>query len=258
MNRDAEDSFAHAMTALHRRQMDATTEALGMLAGGIAHNLNNLLTPILGHAQHLLRTVECPGSAGASLEEIVSSVLRANDMVNRLLMLSIRRSVHMVPLQLAALVREALERVLPSLPGTLGVTLEMDESCSDVLGSREELLQAIGNLCLNATEVLSVSGSRLRVFVGRCHMEAEFACLHSMPEGAAVKLVVEDDGPGMSVDVLARAFDPFFTTKPVGQGLGLGLPMVAAIAKRHHGAVLLDSRPGLGTRCELYLPALTR
>jgi signal transduction histidine kinase len=236
---------------------ERTTEVLGMLAGGVAHNFNNLLTPILGHAQHLLRTTPCPGSARASLEEIVSSVLRANDVINRLLMLAIRTSAHQVPLQLAELAREALERVRPSLPETARVKLELDESCSEVLGSREELLQAIGNLCLNATEVLRVSGSRLRVFVGMCDVDAEFASSHSMAQGAAVKLVVEDNGRGMSMEVLDRAFDPFFTTKPVGQGLGLGLPMVVAIAKRHGGAVRLDSRPGLGTRCELYVPALT-
>jgi signal transduction histidine kinase len=236
---------------------ERTTEVLGMLAGGVAHNFNNLLTPILGHAEHLLRTTPAPGSARASLEEIVSSVLRANDIINRLLMLAIRNSAQLVPLQLAELAGEALERVRPSLPATTRVKLELDEACSDVLGSREELLQAIGNLCLNAIEVLRVSGSCLRVFVRMCDVDAELAGLHSMAQGAAVQLVVEDDGSGMSEEVLDRAFDPFFTTKPVGQGLGLGLPMVAAIAKRHRGAVWLESRPGLGTRCELYVPALT-
>jgi len=184
-------------------------------------------------------------------------VLRANDIINRLLMLAIRNSAHLVPLQLPELAREAVERVRPSLPANVRVKLELNDACCDVLGSREELLQAIGNLCLNATEVLRVSGSRLRVFVGMCDVDAEFAGLHSMAHGTAVKLVVEDDGSGMSVEVLDRAFDPFFTTKPVGQGLGLGLPMVAAIAKRHRGAVWLDSQPGGGTRCELYVPGLT-
>jgi signal transduction histidine kinase len=231
-------------------------DVLGMLAGGVAHNFNNLLTPILGHAQHLLRTIQSLGSARASLEEIVSSVLRANDIINRLLLLRARRPpAHPIAVQLAEVAREALQRLGSSLPASVRVRFEVDDGCADVLGSRDELLQAIGNLCLNAADVLRVSGTRLTVLVGMCDVDGEFARLHSIATGAAVKLVVEDDGAGMPGEVLDRAFDPFFTTKAVGQGLGLGLTMVDAIAKRHQGAVLLDSRQGLGTRCELYLPA---
>jgi CheY-like chemotaxis protein len=111
------------------------------------------------------------------------------------------------------------------------------------------------NLCSNAVQALSAEGGRLCVTVSGFVVDAPFAARHGLALGPAVRVVVEDNGPGMTPEVLERAFEPFFTTKAVGLGSGLGLSIVHGIVTKHGGIVIASSRPGEGARFEICLPA---
>jgi PAS domain S-box-containing protein len=234
----------------HAQKMDT----LGTLAGGMAHDFNNLLTPILGTSEHLVRTVPQPAIRDA-LSGIVSAARRAKSVVNRILLFSRRSEPERIEhVRVAELAHEALTLLSVSLPSNVRVKTEIDEDCGEIAGSSDEVLQAITNLGMNAYQALRRAGGLLTVRVRRRELDPSFAELHGIAARAVVVVEVEDDGPGMTPEVLARVFEPFFSTKAVGEGSGLGLAMVHAIARRHGGAVLAHSRPDEGARFELYLP----
>jgi two-component system, cell cycle sensor histidine kinase and response regulator CckA len=134
------------------------------------------------------------------------------------------------------------------------VVENIDDHCPEVLGIAAQIHQAVNNLCTNAYQALRGGKGTIVVTVEPVTIDPAFAARHRTPEGTAVRIVVEDDGPGMSKEVLERAFDPFFTTKPAGQGSGLGLSLVHGIVTQHQGAVVTRSAPGEGARFELYFP----
>jgi two-component system cell cycle sensor histidine kinase/response regulator CckA len=142
-----------------------------------------------------------------------------------------------------------------SLPATIEVETEVtEESC--VLGNPTLIHQVVMNLCVNSGYALSSSGGLLRVGVRQVHLEAnDSSCIMPLRPGNYVVISVEDNGPGISSDILERIFDPFFTTKPAGQGSGLGLAVVHGIVTSMDGAVHVYSEPGQGTVMQVYLPA---
>jgi PAS domain S-box-containing protein len=253
------DISARKQTEQERERLDAQVrhaqkmDTLGTLAGGMAHDFNNLLTPILGASEHLLRTVPEPGARDA-LSGIVSAARRAKGVVNRILLFSRRdEPARLAPVRVPELAREALRLLSVSLPSNVQVRTEIDEECGEVLGSSDEVLQAITNLGMNALQALRRAGGQLTIRVRALELDPALLAIHRIATRSMVVVEVEDDGPGMTPEVLGRVFEPFFSTKPVGEGSGLGLAMVHAIARRHGGTALAHSRPGEGARFELYL-----
>jgi PAS domain S-box-containing protein len=257
------DISARKQAEEHQRQLEAQLrhaqkmETLGTLAGGIAHDFNNLLVPMLGNAEYVLRKADLPAQHRAALQDIVSAALRAKELVQRILVFG-RRSDHEFSqrVRVPDVARDALRLACVSLPPAIQIATEIDEGCPEVWGASEQIHQAITNLCLNASQALQRAGSWLMLRVERAEVDPAFATQHAMAVGPAVRVTVEDDGPGMSPEVLQRVFEPFFTTKPTREGVGLGLWMVDAIVTRHGGAVVAHGTVGRGARFELYLPAL--
>lgn len=235
----------------HAQRLDT----LGSLAAGMAHDFSNLLTPILGTSEQLLHGAEQGVVAREGLREIWLAARRAKQAVDRVLSFArLDQGEGPRVLHVPLLAREAMELIARSIPASATIEAVIDDECEPVCGSPDELLQAITNLCVNACHALRSSGTRLSLSVRQVQLEPSFAQLHAMEVGQALVVIVEDDGPGMSEDVLERAFEPFFTTKPVGEGTGMGLSMVRAIAAGHGGIVLAHSKPGAGARFELFLP----
>jgi PAS domain S-box-containing protein len=229
-------------------------DTLGRLAAGLAHDFNNLLVPILGNAELILGEAG-PGSPFRSgLEDIIQASSRARELAGRILVFGRHSDEPTRPTRVAEIVREAVRFLRASAPKGVEVLERIDDTCPEIMGIPAQIHQAINNLCTNAYQALRGRAGRIVICVEPVAIDAPFAQRHRMREGEAVRIVVEDDGPGMTKDVLERAFEPFFTTKATGEGSGLGLSLVHGIVTQHQGAIVTKSAPGEGARFELYFP----
>lgn len=235
---------------LHRTQR---LDSLGTFASGIAHDLNNVLTPILTSAQILAMDETDPGRL-AMLSAIESSAARGADMVSQVL--SFVRGVEgrRIEVDVDLLLRDfenlcramlAPSVVVRSIPGPRGKW---------VLGDPTQLMQVLMNLATNARDAMP-DGGELTIAVHTEVVSSSAAAAAGARSGEFVVLDVEDSGAGMTPDVVARVFEPFFTTKPAGTGTGIGLVTSAAIIRGHHGFLQIYSEPGNGSRFRVYLPA---
>lgn len=228
-------------------------DTLGRLAAGLAHDFNNLLVPILGNAELILGEAGPTSPFRSALQDIIQASTRARELAGRILVFG--RQSDEVPRATRAhdIVREAVRFLRASAPKGVEIA-EHIETCPEIMGISGQIHQAVNNLCTNAYQALKGRGGRILVAVEPVTIDSEFAAHHRMTEGPAVRIVVEDNGPGMPQEVLERAFEPFFTTKPAGEGSGLGLSLVHGIVTQHQGAIVTRSAPEEGARFELYFP----
>jgi signal transduction histidine kinase len=236
-------------------------EALGQLTGGIAHDVNNLLTVILGNFEMLAMSAEERGEDAALDLSLAEAGLRAGEsasqLMHRLLAFSRRQPLSPQVVDVAAL----LSSLEPLLRRTIGEPIVLDIGWQDglwqALVDPAELENAILNLAINARDAMP-SGGRLAIEAANVPIDRVYAAIAGLDRtGDYIMLSVSDTGHGMTRDVLAKAFDPFFTTKPVGKGTGLGLSMVYGFAKQSGGHAMIDSESGQGTIVRLYLPRTT-
>ena len=224
-------------------------ESLAVLAGGLAHDYNNLLVAVLGNAELALTGLKPGTLAFERVRKIQNAARRAAELTDKLLDYSGRRHLVLQPLALNDLVREVCE----SPPGALGrpgvLTIELAAALPPIEGDPAQVRQVLSNLLSNAADAIEGQGGTVRVRTGVMHGDAPE--LHDAYLGGElvpqdhVYLEVSDTGPGMDEATRARVFDPFFTTKFPGRGLGLAA--VLGIVRTHRGAITLDSGPGRGT-----------
>ena len=241
-----------------RAQQIERLTAIGLLAGGVAHDLNNLLGVI-----SLNLDIALEPSGPAERQECIQAALTAVESGSLLTsaLLSFARRQTMTPVDIDPV------RFLPefcSLAATLlGGTIAIEVICDDDIGlchaDVAQLQTALLNLTVNARDSMKASGGRVTISAHDVTVTAPVVKLgHHVPAGAYVALSVQDTGPGMEAERLRRAADPFFTTKPQGEGIGLGLPMVLGFATQSGGALTLLSNPGRGTTATILLPRLQR
>lgn len=225
-------------------------ESLGILAGGVAHHFNNLLTVILGHADLLRGMLPADPSPRSSLQEIIRAGQRSRDLVQQLLALGHAQPLERRYLDLNEIVRQREAALRAALrQGTSLVCALCPQTCP-VHGDAARLGEALVHLVLNAQDAIAGEG---RIEISTIQGEAGPQRESGTPL-RWVTLCVSDTGSGMDRDTADRVFDPFFTTKEPGKGTGLGLPVVRAIVEQHQGAIEVESRPGAGTRILIYLP----
>lgn len=240
--------------AAHRSQR---LESIGTLAGGIAHDLNNVLTPILMGAK-LLASGRIFGDRQGLLETMVASAQRGADLVTQLLAFAGGIRGERAPVCINEIVNETCKLLEHTLPKSIRISTSSPADCPPVLGDSTELSQVLMNLCINARDAMPDGGTLT--------IKSEIVCLDDNAKqlnpdatpGRYVLLKVSDTGIGMSPDILDRIFDPFFTTKEVGKGTGLGLATVQGIVKSHSGFINVYSEPRNGTKFMIYLPAEER
>jgi signal transduction histidine kinase len=214
-------------------------EALGTLAGGIAHDLNNTLTPILALSRLLADEMPAGSEARKDLETIVRASERARDLVQRILAFGRKQEMAKRKVDLAQVTREAIRMLRPALPATVQLVDRIGE-VPPLLGDPGQIQQVVVNLVTNAAHAI---GDKIgSVTVELCAADR------------SITLVVADTGCGMDEATAARIFEPFFTTKEVGRGTGLGLSVVHGIVAEHAGQVRVTSRPGQGSRFVVTLP----
>ncbi len=229
-------------------------EGIGMLAGGIAHDLNNILTPIM-MSTTLLRDAVHDHENRQLLDAVQSSAQRGADIIRQLLTFARGQPGVRAPIPIRRLLREMETLIRETFPRNLRLVVTVAPELWPVVGDATQIHQAIMNLCVNARDAMP-DGGMLTLAADNDTLDAASAAL--MPDakpGPHVRLCVTDTGTGISPAHLDRIFDPFFTTKEIGQGTGLGLPTVLGIVKGHGGAVRVVSQVGQGTTFELYLPA---
>jgi two-component system, cell cycle sensor histidine kinase and response regulator CckA len=229
-------------------------EAVGRLAGGVAHDFNNVLTAILGYSDILRDSLRDNPSALADLEEIRKAGQRAGQLTRQLLAFSRKQDLTPEVIDINALVVE-LEKMLVRVIGEdIDLDIRTDPRARSVKVDPNQFEQVVMNLVVNARDAMPEGGT-LRITTANATMDTAFARIHpgAVP-GEYVTLTVRDTGCGMSPAVVAHVFEPFFTTKPEGKGTGLGLSTVYGIVKQSGGYIGIESEIGSGTTITVYLP----
>jgi two-component system, cell cycle sensor histidine kinase and response regulator CckA len=229
-------------------------ESLGTLAGGIAHDLNNVLAPIL-LALELLAVGEDDPRKLELLRTVGSSTQRGAEMVQQVLSFARGVSGDEVPLDVGVLIDDVLGIVRETFPRTVRIERRVEDPIASVVGDATQLHQVLMNLLVNARDALP-GGGTVRVRASTVELDEQYAAV--TPEvraGTYVAIDVEDDGHGMRPEVVDRVFEPFFTTKSHGDGTGLGLSTSLAIVRGHGGHLRVYSEPGRGTTFRVHLPA---
>jgi PAS domain S-box-containing protein len=230
-------------------------DSLGTLAGGIAHDLNNVFTPILFSTQ-LLREERDPDEVAKNVTLVESCARRGAQMVAQLLAFARGTEGRRIPLSLTSLLKDILRITRETFPKSISIRAHISSDLMPVEGDSSQLHQVLMNLCVNARDAMP-SGGVLEIHAENLDVDEVYAGMtHEAHAGHYVRIEVKDNGTGMNPDVLEHLFEPFFTTKEVGKGTGLGLSTTHSIVKGHGGFVRVYSELGEGSTFHVYLPAL--
>ena len=222
-------------------QQSQKMESLGVLAGGVAHDMNNVLGAILGMASAFLHIQQEGTPAHEAFGTIYKAATRGGDLVKNLLAFARKTLPDEQELDLNRIIQEEVQILAHTTLARIHLDLQLAPDLRHILVDASALTHALMNLCVNAVDAMPEQG-----VLSLCTRNVD---------NDWTEVVVEDNGTGMSDEVLAKAMDPFFTTKGVGKGTGLGLPMVYTTVRAHHGQMDIQSAPGRGTRVMLRFPA---
>ena len=231
-------------------------ETIGVIAGGMAHDLNNSLSPVLMGLQ-LLQQQRADEETFRMLAVMEENTQRSADMVRQVLLFSRGRASERELLSLGGLLRDMERIVRQTFPKQINVAALVPADLWPVSGNLTQLHQVLLNLCVNARDAMPQGGELTLAADNVDFEDAEAAQIPNAKPGRFVMLLVADTGEGIAPEILPRIFEPFFTTKPVGQGTGLGLSTTARIIAQHSGFMNVRSEIGRGTSFEIYLPAAT-
>ena len=229
--------------------------AIGELASGIAHNFNNLLTPILGNAEMLKSAKGVPADQAAMADEIIQAGWRASDLVAQLLTFARKGRLNRGPVDMQQVVREVTGLLRHTVDRRIDIRLDLRTESTSVIGDAPQLQSALLNLGLNARDAMPAGGNLTFTLEPATVEESDDRHRRTqIKPGRYLHLTVADTGVGMNEQVQAHLFEPFFTTKAPGIGTGLGLASVYGCVKGHEGGIEVQSAPGRGTTVHLYLP----
>ncbi len=229
-------------------------QAIGTLAGGVAHDFNNILTAILGYAELCQVKSEKNTILYNNLEEIIVGAERAGKLIDQILKFSRQSEKSISTLQIDLIVKEVLKLLRASLPANIEIVANLTKGVL-VKADPTQIHQVMLNLCTNAYQALEGKGGEIKVELGRVELSPrEGLEIGNLSHGNYVQILVEDNGYGIPKEYMARIFEPYFSTKQKHEGTGLGLSVVHGIVNDHRGAVNVESNPGKGTKFIVYLP----
>ena len=258
----AEGVFAIAfVTDISRRkhleqqlQQAQKMEAVGRLAGGVAHDFNNMLTVITGYGTMVLAELQDQDPLRSHVEEILSATNRAAALTSQLLAFSRQQPIRPQVIDLNALIANTEKMLRRLIREDIVLELILEDGLGSVKADLAQVEQAIVNLVVNSRDAMP-AGGRITVETANVCLDECYARTHmGVQPGEFVMIAVSDTGEGMDEDVLRRVFEPFFTTKKQGKGTGLGLATVYGMVKQNGGDIWVYSEPGKGTTFKLYLP----
>ncbi|MGD9246060.1 MAG: PAS domain S-box protein [Desulfobacterales bacterium] len=231
-------------------------ETIGTLAGGIAHDFNNILYSIIGYTELALDDTEKRTHLHDNLQEVLIAAKRAKDLVKQILTFSRQVDREPKPLKIQIVVQEALKLIRSSLPSTIEINRDIDNSCRLVMADATQIHQVVMNLLTNAYHAMEDQGGKLDVTLKEVDLDLDDLQDLTMPTGPYVCLTVADTGTGIDKYVMDRIFEPYFSTKKKDKGTGLGLAMVHGIVKSYGGKIKVYSEPGKGSSFHVYLPVI--
>jgi len=245
-----QDEKAKLELQLHQAQK---MESVGSLAGGVAHDFNNKLSVILGHA-YLALSESIPPQVHDSLEEIRKAAEQSADLTRQLLAFARKQTIAPKVLDLNEMVTGMFKMLTRLIGEDIQLTWKPAPDLWLLKFDPSQIDQILANLCVNARDSISDCGT-ITIETGNCTIDGDYCAQHvGTSPGEYVRLVVSDNGCGMDAETLDRIFEPFFTTKETGKGTGLGLATTYGIVKQNNGFINVYSEPGLGTTFSIYLP----
>jgi len=235
-------------------------EAVGTMAGGVAHDFNNILAIIAGNAEFALDDIPADSPARESIEEIFKASRRAKDLVSQILAFSRKEAKELLPLQPQPLINEILKLLRSTTPTTVSIVQSIATDCGRVAADPTGLQQVLMNLFTNAVHAMDEKGE-ITVTLQEVDLESDdfeqllyITPFSTRKPGKYAWLSVADEGSGMDAETIKRIFDPFFTTKDVGSGTGMGLSVVHGIIESHSGFITVSSEPGKGSTFSVFIP----
>jgi PAS domain S-box-containing protein len=232
-------------------------EALGTLAGGIAHEFNNILWAIMGFSELTFNSLPEGSKEHRNLHQVLKASERAKNLVAQILAFSRKADQEKRPLQIALIVKEALKLMRATIPTTIEIKQTISAPEALVLADATQIHQIIMNLCTNAAQAMREKGDTVEIGLEEAYLDqGDLSACQDLTPGPYVKISVRDNGMGIASDIIDKIFEPFFTTKGVGEGTGMGLALVYGIVKSHGGALTVSSRPGEGATFTVFLPKI--
>ncbi len=229
-------------------------ESVGQLAGGVAHDFNNMLSPILGYAEMLRDDLPKGHPHAEDLLQIIRAAERARDLTRQLLAFARKQNLEIRPLRLNEVIRGFEKMLRRTIRENISIETRLSEEMGVMNGDVGQVEQILLNLAVNAQDAMPDGGTLTIETSSQTVDEHHPLRLKGVGAGSYVVMTVSDNGTGMDSETLTRIFDPFFTTKELGRGTGLGLSTVYGIVKQHQGFILADSEPGRGSTFQVYFP----
>ncbi len=245
----AENEKAEIQVQLFQSQK---MESIGTLAGGVAHDFNNILSSILGFSELALGGVEKGSETENDLHEIRMAGMRAKDLVKQILTFARQSDETVKPIQVDTIAEEVLKFLRSSIPATIQIS-ENINSDSFIMGSPTQVHQILMNLCANASQSMEIKGGILELSLNDITIDKR-SDISNLKFGEYIKMEVTDTGVGISPQNIDTIFEPYFTTKAVGEGTGMGLAVVHGIVESYGGKITIDSQLNKGTTFSVYLP----
>jgi two-component system, cell cycle sensor histidine kinase and response regulator CckA len=229
-------------------------EAVGRLAGGVAHDFNNMLTVISGYTRMILEELSPQDPLREYADEIAKAADRAGAVANQLLAFSRRQLLQPRIVDVNAAITRTEKMLRRLLSEDIQLTLDLEENVPHIQADPNQIEQAVVNLAVNSRDAMP-EGGRIFIQSAKVYLDEDYVRAHlGVKPGEYVMVAVTDSGQGMAPEIRQRIFEPFFTTKERGRGTGLGLATVYGIAKQCGGDICVDSKPGKGTTFRLYFP----
>jgi len=229
-------------------------EAVGTLAGGVAHEFNNILGAIIGFTELAVDDTPTDTTTHKNLRQVLVAADRAREMVNQILAFSRKDEMERKPLLLSEIVVETLTSLKTTLPDTIVLHPCIDEKLKPIMANPVEIHQVLMNLCSNAVHAMKASVGTIEITLTEIDSAAAPIESKAPKHGRYQQLTVSDTGCGMTPEIKARVFEPYFTTREQGEGSGLGLAVAHGIVTRHGGMITVDSEPDNGSAFHVFLP----
>lgn len=232
-------------------------QALGNLAGGVAHSFNNIFQPILILSEITINEADEDSPIRERLQIAIDACRRGKDLGDRILLYSRQDEPNMAPLDIYELVRATLALFRSSAPTSIRLIENLDSHTGEIVGDAAQIEALLLNLATNAVDAIGGLTGEIQIDLSRVDQDqVEYDTSNEINHDQYAKITVSDDGSGISPDVMERIFDPFFTTKGLGQGTGLGLSMTSGIVTMHGGGIKVISAIDKGTTFNIYLPVV--